>query len=116
LFYNDTGLKNLKEIPSTVIYIQTMAFYGCKGLTELDIKSTNLKNIYTNAFYNCTNLAKLIVRTVTPPTLASNMFYGSKIASGTGYIYVPDERLQAYKGGINWSQYASQIKPRSEIP
>lgn len=39
---------------------------------------------------------------------------GTKIESGTGYIYVPDDLVDSYKAATNWSTYASQIKPLSE--
>ena len=41
-------------------------------------------------------------------------FQGTLIASGNGYIYVPDELIEQYKTATNWSVYANQIKPLSE--
>ena len=41
------------------------------------------------------------------------------IASGTGYIYVPDELVNTYKTtdvSFGWGYYASQIKGLSELP
>lgn len=46
---------------------------------------------------------------------ASN-FTRTQIESGTGYIYVPDSLLEQYKVATNWSVYAEQIKPISELP
>ena len=46
----------------------------------------------------------------------ANTFVGSGIASGTGYIYVPDDLVDQYKVATNWATYASQIKGLSEIP
>lgn len=45
----------------------------------------------------------------------TNAFTGTKIASGTGYVYVPDELVEEYKVATNWSTFANQIKPLSEL-
>ena len=67
----------------------------------------------------CTQLETVICRATTVPTMGSTygtygIFGGSKIASGTGYIYVPDDLVEDYKAATNWSTYAAQIKPLSE--
>ena len=38
------------------------------------------------------------------------------IIRGTGYIYVQDNLVEQYKSATNWSTYADQIKPLSELP
>ena len=49
-------------------------------------------------------------------TLANtNAFTNTPIESGTGYIYVLDELVDSYKSATNWSTYAEQIKPISEL-
>jgi hypothetical protein len=60
----------------------------------------------------------LIIRnSTTLATLGStNAFSNTPIASGTGYIYVPDDLVDRYKQATNWSTYASQIKGISELP
>jgi hypothetical protein len=45
-----------------------------------------------------------------------NVFSSSAIANGTGFVYVPDNLVEKYKTATNWSTYASQIKPMSELP
>lgn len=47
---------------------------------------------------------------------SSEAFNGTPIASGTGYIYVPDNLVEQYKVATNWATYASQIKGLSELP
>ena len=39
---------------------------------------------------------------------------GSKIASGTGYIYVPDNLVDSYKADSNWAALSAKIKGISE--
>ena len=34
---------------------------------------------------------------------------------GTDYIYVPDNLVDGFKIATNWSTYATQIKPISEL-
>lgn len=41
-------------------------------------------------------------------------FTNTLIASGTGFIYVPDALVESYKTATNWSTYADQILPLSE--
>jgi len=43
-------------------------------------------------------------------------FNGSSMASGTCLVYVPDDLVESYKTATNWSTYADQIKPISELP
>lgn len=119
-FKNCTSLKNFNK-EGTTECIGASAFENCSSLNKIKIKQGNKYiRIFQKAFYNCSSLTQLEIEEVemtSIPSLADvNVFEGTPIAQGKGYIYVPDERLQAYKGGINWSQYASQIKPRSEIP
>lgn len=113
-FYQCTNI-TLSELPSGITDILDSCFYGCTKLTKLDVLSENLKTITTSAFRNCTNLTQIIFRKTTPPTLYTQVFADTPIASGTGYIYVPDESVEAYKTASNWSALASQIKPISEL-
>ena len=68
-------------------------------------------------FQNCENLSKLVLPNITRvPTLGSNALAGTLIANGEGYIYLKDEFVESAKTATNWSVYASQIKPVSEMP
>ena len=123
------------EIPK-VTSITTQTFYGCHSLTSLDMPS--LKTIGAQAVRNCAKLARvdigvttsiaalsfdscplldtLIVRTSSVCSLGNvSAFNGTKIASGTGYVYVPDNLVSNYKSATNWSTYANQIKGISEL-
>lgn len=91
----------------------TAIFHSCTKLTEVRLPST-LTTLGTYAFGNCTSLSTVICEAVSPPTMNTNPFYGTPIASGTGFIYVPDASVDAYKAASNWSQYSDRIKPLSE--
>lgn len=89
-------------------------FRDCTSLVKVDFGLlTNISNGY---FYNCTSLTTLILRASEVSYLYdSNTFTNTPIANGTGYIYVPDDLVDSYKTNNNWSKYAAQIKPISEL-
>ena len=132
-FYNCTALENV-NLPEC-INVGPFAFYNCEKLQNVNIpKCTIIKGsafqycnfkkidlnfvekIESSAFYNCTALECVkISNTETMCVLAdTSAFHGTLIASGNGYIYVPDKLIEQYKTATNWSVYASQIKPLSE--
>lgn len=111
-------------------------FYTAKHLTSanlplvtsLPIDSFRLSTIQTadfaaitsinrTAFTDCTKLETLIIRTPSVCVISdiSIALRGSKIASGTGYIYVPDDLVASYKAATNWVAFADQIKPISAL-
>ena len=114
LFTNCSKI-TISEIPSNITSIPSSCFNGCSSLTKIDILSENLSAIYAYAFDYCSKLSQVIIRNTTPPTLKNNAFRNTPIASGTGYIYVPDGSVSAYQTATNWSAYASQIKGISEL-
>lgn len=74
-------------------------------------------NINRTAFTDCTKLETLIIRTSSVCVISdiSIALRGSKIASGTGYIYVPDNLVDSYKAATNWVTLSEQIKPISAL-
>lgn len=76
-----------------------------------------ITNINRTAFTDCTKLETLIIRTSSVCVISdiSIALRGSKIASGTGYIYVPDDLVDSYKAATNWVAFADQIKPISAL-
>lgn len=101
-------LPSLTTVPNS-------GFRDSKGITSVDLASAT--KIDTLAFYYCNKLEKLILRKQdTICTLTNtNAFTGTPIKNGTGYIYVPDDLVETYKSATNWSSFASQIKPLSEL-
>ena len=89
----------------------------CKDSTALTkVELGDVSTVSTEVFSGCTALSTVIIRWEGGvATLGgTNSFTGTPIASGTGYIYVPDELVESYKTATNWSTYANQIKPLSE--
>ena len=90
------------------------AFNSCTNLTTVNLpKCTSIDNY---AFNYCNNLTTIILSNNQIVTLKDiRAFNNSSIANGTGYIYVPDNLVDSYKTATNWSTYANQIKPLSEL-
>ena len=113
------ALRDCKNLVS--IYLpkcKTLTGYAvgiCPLLERADLDS--IETIQAYSFYNCPKLTTVVIRTTSKVcTLANvNAFTGSGIASGTGYIYVPDDLVDSYKTASNWSTYANQIKGLSEL-
>ena len=113
-------ISNISDVPGN-------CFSGCVNLEFLEFN--NLKSFANSAFINCKKFYKLILKGNTVCNLlgASPFFKDTLIATGEGFIYVPDELLeseyddqgnlikQGYKDATNWSELASQIKPLSEL-
>ena len=133
-FNNCTALTSI-EIPK-VTSITTQTFYGCSILETLNLPSVKttgtqgirnckkltrvdfgaVTNIGALTLDSCSSLDTLIVRTSSVCTLANtSALTGTKIANGTGYIYVLDTLVDSYKSASNWSNFASQIKGLSEL-
>ena len=84
------------------------------GLERVELP--NVTGVSNNAFAHCTILTTLILSNSKVANGGLDMFTDTPIANGTGYIYVPDDLVDAYKAARNWSTYAAQIKPISELP
>lgn len=112
-FMNCTNLKNV-NLPKVTL-LGNYAFQGCTSIVTLDFPV--LATIQGAVFTNNTSLVVLILRNENKVCSLGNknVFNGTPIASGTGYVYVPDNLVESYKSAANWSTYAAQIKPISEL-
>lgn len=98
-----------------VATVPSSCLRSCTKLERVDLGAAT--SIVRAAFTDSTALETLIIRTETLCTIAdaSVTLRGSKIAAGTGYIYVPDELVDSYKAATNWVSFAAQIKGISEL-
>ena len=97
-----------------VTTLNNYAFQKCTSLVTMEFQ----QKISTQGavWINCSALTTLILRGSTMSGLGNkNCLQGTPIASGTGYIYVPDNLVDTYKANTNWSNYATQIKGLSEL-
>ena len=112
-FQNCTSLTTVDFPVATSI--STSAFRNCTSLTTVDFPVAT--SISTYAFYGCSALTSLTLSKNQVATLSStNALQGTPIASGTGYVYVPDDLVDQYKAATNWATYANQIMPISQKP
>lgn len=113
--YAFTYCTALREITlPSVQTIAAFAFQNCTALTVIDLGAAN--SLQSNVFTG-TNINKLILRRTDTITTNNStaVFNNTPMSRGEGYIYVPDNLVEQYKAATNWSTFASQIKPLSEL-
>lgn len=100
----------------SVTAIQTSAFQDCEGLVKADFGSVT--RFSSAVFRRADNLETLIIRTPSQVATAASatVLNSTKIASGTGYIYVPSALLEQYKVATNWATYALQFRAIEDYP
>lgn len=113
--YSFSGCSALEQVEcDNLLTVGVGAFQNCKALKNIVLPKATTVN--ANGFVNCSNLDTVVLRTNEICNLINvSAFNGTPIKSGTGYIYVPDALVEQYKSATNWSTYASQIKPLSEL-
>ena len=88
-------------------------YYGLAGVNKIvmpTFEKITSSNGWKQSFYVYPNPSVVIVPQVTPQPINSDTF------SSPNKIYVPDESVDVYKAATNWSKYASNIYPMSELP
>lgn len=108
--------ENIKVIiDETTKTIESMAFYSFNYLSELHILGD--VDEFQSQSLQGTGLSKLVMSNITKvPTIPDKYVIDiTPIASGTGFIYVPDELVESFKVANGWSDYSNQIKGVSEL-
>ena len=113
------GLANCAKLTSVVLpavqITNANAMLGCSALTKADF--SNLQHIEHSTFYGDKKFVTLIIRTQAVAKLdATSAFKDTRIAAGTGYVYVPSALVDSYKTATNWSTYANQIRAIEDHP
>jgi hypothetical protein len=112
-FGSCSGLASV-NLPNAVT-VQTYAFHACSALTSIDLP--NATSIGVHAFNSCQALNTLILRSNTLCSLGNTAAIGgTKIASKTGYIYVPSALVNEYQSATNWSTYSTQFRAIEDYP
>lgn len=111
---------DLSGIDTTSISTFQSSFDGCSNLKYLNISGWIRRPGGQDTYYmfrDCAKLKTLIIDSAEVFSVGSpNAFANSSFATGTGFVYVPDSLVSAYKAHDVWGQYADQIKPLSELP
>ena len=86
------------------------AMRNCPALTYVDLPKCASFGTFT--FCDCTNLETLILRKSDKicPLSNVNVLQSTKIAAGTGYIYVPAALINSYKSATNWTTFSAQFR------
>lgn len=112
--FRDNKLLSEVSLPACTILTQG-AFYNCDSLAKISLPSVTTIN--ASAFSGSAKFATLILgRSSVVQLVNTSAFTGTKIASGTGYIYVPAALVEDYKAASNWSNYAEQIRAIEDYP
>ena len=93
------------NIPDSVTSIGAGAFAICSSLTSVTI-GNGVRSIGNYAFSNCSSLTSVTINRNTPPTLGFAAFNNTNDCP----IYVPEDRVDAYKSSSYWSTLASRIQ------
>lgn len=131
--FNSTGLESIslpscttlgsnsffatRQLVLAILPLVTSISSYCFNYSSVQkIDTSSLISIKTSAFYNTEQLDTLILRNSSVCALENvNAFQDTKIAAGTGYVYVPNNLVDSYKTATNWVTFANQIKPISEL-
>ena len=108
------------DIPQTCSTIGEYCFNGMTSLKRVDIRGP-ITTLPKYTFGGCKVLTTVVLHGITQvPTLGSDVFTNTpiKTSSNSGYVYVPDELVEACKADTSFTaQVASAyIKPLSELP
>ena len=114
VFRGCTNLKTVKYIHIPNVTTTGSAFRGCSSLTSIPTLDTSNVINMAYMFDGCSLLTSVTFTGGVVPPYGSNMFRGTPIAAGSGFIFVPDEMVDAYKVAYGWSNYASVIRGISE--
>lgn len=107
-FQNCTNLTSVNFPLATSI--NHGAFYNCESLVKADFP--HVTSIGNSAFQGASSLRALILRhqyMVQPPS-SPTMLKNTPIADGTGYIYVPANLMNSYRGDPSWANHSNQFR------
>ena len=101
---------------------KTYGFGDCTNLAKVDLPVVT--HIGNASFTGCRALETLILRNADKVCSISstNVISSTKIADGTGYIYVPktmadgSDGVAAYQASTNWATYSSKFRAIEDYP
>ena len=110
--FDNTGVGEL-DLPLCT----SLGTYTGRGTRTSVVKLGKSISISSDKFNGANSLCHLVLSGVTNVvSLTATAFSRTPLASGLGWIYVPDSLVDSYKGDSSWSARASQIVGTSEYP
>lgn len=103
--------------------VTIMSSYGTAGVSNTFASCSSLEyvllgktceSVGTWGCFQDSTIATLICCAVTPPS-GGNICVNTPIASGNGYIYVPDDSVTDYQEATAWASLSACIKGISEL-
>ena len=103
------------EFPKLTTLTPGDNFTYCYALEYADLGLVT--NLPSWCLANCNVLETVVLRKSDGicTLQTTNALSSPKFTNGSAFVYVPDHLVEQYKAATNWSTYASQIKPISEL-
>lgn len=116
-FGNCSALEKFNAPNLTYLKTTSTMFTTCGQLKKVSFPKLGGTTIDANTFPNCYRLETLILGGNELNPLANvNAFHNAGLSVTGGFkVYVPDNLVDTYKTATNWSTFADQIKPISEL-
>lgn len=124
-YHNDTARLLGLYAMAGCVFLQHVSFkevvigypYCFRNCGLISICFDKIVELSSDVFAECSDIQALIIKTGIVCTIGANTFRDcSPMTNKTLFVYVPDTLVDSYKSNANWSTYANQIKPLSELP
>lgn len=109
--------------PSAINSMQNTLKTDTTGILDYIMDANNIITLPANitkirdyAFSDNTSLEAVNIKATSVIELGKHVFKGTKMAQGTGKIYVMNSLVNAYKTADGWKDYASQIVSVNTLP
>ena len=110
---------NMGGLDTSKVTDMSYIFGTCNNLKYVNMSGWTTESITNNGymFSSCRKLEAVVIDSPSVFRLTNaSALSNSGIQRGTGFVYVPDNLVDEYKSATNWTTYADQIKPLSELP
>lgn len=113
--FNSCAKLKRVEFPKLTTLTPGDNFTYCYALEYADLGLVT--NLPGWSLANCNALVAVVLRKSDGicTLQTTNALSSSKFNDGTAFVYVPDHLVEQYKSATNWSTFAEQIKPLSEL-